>query len=136
MKSKKPGGKSRSQVSKDAKDEEDDNDDDPDPHPGHKGKLQMDATVCGADIKYPTDLDLLNESRQKAEELIDELCLKLGIKDKPPVHTEGLHARIFFECVENEEKTCQHFKTSDTQADQLPETGCADYQRDTGHHKG
>jgi len=34
-------------------------------------------------IKYPTDLDLLNESRQKAEELIDELCLKLDVKDKP-----------------------------------------------------
>ncbi|MDD2285643.1 MAG: transposase [Paludibacter sp.] len=62
-------------VDKDAK-KEDDNDDDPDPHPGNKRKLQMDATVCDADIKYPTDLDLLNESRQKAEELIDELCLK------------------------------------------------------------
>jgi hypothetical protein len=60
------------------KDEEDDNDDDPDPHPGNKGKLQLDATVCDADIKYPTDLDLLNESRQKAEELIDELCLKVN----------------------------------------------------------
>jgi len=59
------------------KDEEDDNDDDPDPHPGNKGKLQLNATVCDADIKYPTDLDLLNESRQKAEELIDELCLKV-----------------------------------------------------------
>jgi len=60
------------------KDEEEDNDDDPDPHPGNKGKLQLDATVCDADIKYPTDLDLLNESRQKAEELIDELCLKVN----------------------------------------------------------
>lgn len=61
------------------KDEEEDNDDDPDPHPGNKGKLQLDATVCDADIKYPTDLDLLNESRQKAEELIDELCLKVNL---------------------------------------------------------
>jgi len=69
------------EVDPDTKD--DDNDDDPGPHPGSRGKLQMDATVCDADIKYPTDLDLLNESRQKAEELIDELCLKLGIKDKP-----------------------------------------------------
>ncbi len=60
------------------KDEEEDNDDDPDPHPGNKGKLQLDATVCDADIKYPTDLDLLNESRQKAEELIDDLCLKVN----------------------------------------------------------
>ena len=66
-----------------------DNDDDPDPHPGNKGKLQMDATVCDADIKYPTDLDLLNESRQKAEELIDELCLKLGVQDKPRTYRRG-----------------------------------------------
>src|SRR5690554_7276490 len=50
------------------KDKEEDNDDDPDPHPGNKGKLQLDATVCDADIKYPTDLDLLNESRQKRSE--------------------------------------------------------------------
>lgn len=60
----------------------DDNEDET-PHPGNKGKLQMDATVCDADIKYPTDLDLLNGSRQKAEELIDELCLKLDLQDKP-----------------------------------------------------
>ena len=62
---------------------DDDNDDDSNPHPGNKGKLQLDATVCDADIKYPTDLDLLNESRQKAEELIDDLYLKSDIKDKP-----------------------------------------------------
>ncbi|WP_332456877.1 IS5 family transposase [Petrimonas sp.] len=66
------------EVDTNAKDDDNDDED-----PGNRGKLQMDATVCDADIKYPTDLDLLNESRQKAEELIDELCLKLGIKDKP-----------------------------------------------------
>jgi hypothetical protein len=75
-------GEKPEEVDMDKKDE-DDNDDDPDPHPGNKGKLQLDATVCDADIKYPTDLDLLNESRQKAEELIDDLCLKLGVRDKP-----------------------------------------------------
>ena len=69
-------GTKQDEADKDAKDEKDDNDNDPGSHPGNRGKLQMDATVCDADIKYPTDLDLLNESRQKAEELIDELCLK------------------------------------------------------------
>lgn len=73
-------GANPEEVDTDTKDEDDD---DPDPHPGNKGKLQLDATVCDADIKYPTDLDLLNGSRQKAEELIDELCLKLGVRDKP-----------------------------------------------------
>lgn len=49
----------------------------------NKGKLQIDATVADADIKFPTDLDLLNDSREKAEELIDYLCGELGVKQKP-----------------------------------------------------
>lgn len=50
----------------------------------NNGKLQMDATVSDAYIKYPTDIDLLNDSREKAEELIDLLCekLKLGVKPR------------------------------------------------------
>ena len=48
----------------------------------NKGKLQLDATVCDAYIKYPTDLNLLNESREKAEELLDLLVKPLNIKRK------------------------------------------------------
>jgi transposase, IS5 family len=32
----------------------------------HKGKLIVDATACPQDICYPTDLNLLNDSREKA----------------------------------------------------------------------
>lgn len=39
----------------------------------NKGHLIVDATVSPADIKYPTDLDLLNEARKKSELLIDFL---------------------------------------------------------------
>jgi transposase, IS5 family len=39
----------------------------------HQGKLIVDATACPQDISYPTDLNLLNDSREKAEELIDFL---------------------------------------------------------------
>lgn len=49
----------------------------------NKGKLQLDATVADAHIKFPTDLDLLSDSRVKAEELIDDLCKELKIKDRP-----------------------------------------------------
>mgnify|MGYP000856282322 CR=1 FL=1 len=49
----------------------------------NKGKLQLDATVCDAYIKYPTDLNLLNESREKAEELLDKL-LKVVVVEKRP----------------------------------------------------
>ena len=49
----------------------------------NQGKLQLDATVCDAYIKYPTDLNLLNESREKAEELLDKLIKALNIKERP-----------------------------------------------------
>jgi transposase, IS5 family len=39
--------------------------------------------VADADIKFPTDLDLLSDNRVKAEDLIDHLCKKLNITDKP-----------------------------------------------------
>ena len=51
--------------------------------PKNQGKLQLDATVADAEIKYPTDLDMLNASREKAEALIDHLCAELKIKKKP-----------------------------------------------------
>ncbi len=38
-----------------------------------KGKLKIDATVADQMIAYPTDLNLLNESRQQSERLIDSL---------------------------------------------------------------
>ncbi len=43
--------------------------DDPPP----KGKLIVDATCTPADIKYPTDLNLLNEAREKTEAIIDQM---------------------------------------------------------------
>ncbi len=40
-----------------------------------KGELIVDATACPQDISYPTDLNILNDAREKSEELIDVLCL-------------------------------------------------------------
>lgn len=53
----------------------------------HKGDMLLDATACVADIKYPTDLDLLNDSREKAEELIDVICERAELK-KPRTYRE------------------------------------------------
>jgi IS5 family transposase len=39
----------------------------------NRGKLIVDASVAPADIRYPTDLSLLNEAREKSEGIIDEL---------------------------------------------------------------
>ncbi len=68
-----------------AKESKDDDEDEPTSSGGtkNKGKLQLDATVADAQIKFPTDLDLLSDSRVKAEGLIDHLCKELDIKDKP-----------------------------------------------------
>lgn len=49
----------------------------------NQGKLQLDATVADAEIKFPTDLDMLNDSREKAQELIDHLYSRLDLNKKP-----------------------------------------------------
>lgn len=52
--------------------------------PTHKGKLLLDATCTPADVRYPTDLSLLNEAREKTEAIIDALYhANLGLKKKP-----------------------------------------------------
>ena len=39
----------------------------------NKGKLLLDASCVPQDIRYPTDLSLLNEAREKTERIIDRL---------------------------------------------------------------
>ena len=41
--------------------------------PLNKGKLIVDATCVPADVAYPTDLNLLNEAREKTEGMIDAM---------------------------------------------------------------
>lgn len=50
---------------------------------GNKGHLILDASVAPSDIKYPTDLDLLNHAREKSEMLIDKLFVPGPGKVKP-----------------------------------------------------
>jgi hypothetical protein len=47
-------------------------DEDP-PSPPNHGQLIVDATCAPADIRYPTDLSLLNEAREASEAIIDAL---------------------------------------------------------------
>ena len=55
--------------------------------PSHKGNLIIDATVAAQAVRYPTDLGLLNESREITERLINELTKKSGTK-KPRTYRE------------------------------------------------
>ena len=50
--------------------------------PTHKGKLLTDATCAPNDIRFPTDLSLLNEAREKSEAIIDVLHESLRGKEK------------------------------------------------------
>lgn len=54
----------------------------------HKGKLISDATACPQDIAYPTDLDLLNDAREKSEEFIDMLYEPGRHQKKPRTYRE------------------------------------------------
>lgn len=60
---------------------------DNDDPPKNSGKLIIDATCTPADIRYPTDLSLLNEAREKTERIIDVLWEHrkgdCGFKKKP-----------------------------------------------------
>jgi len=49
----------------------------------HRGMLLIDATAAPSDIKYPTDLDLLNQAREDSERLIDTLYEPSPGKVKP-----------------------------------------------------
>lgn len=48
----------------------------------NKGDLIVDATACPQDISYPTDLNLLNDAREKSEKLIDILCIEIKLGDQ------------------------------------------------------
>ena len=53
-------------------------DDEPTDLLGNKGTINIDATIVEQDMQYPTDLGILNESREKLEELIGVICAKTG----------------------------------------------------------
>lgn len=56
--------------------------------PLNKGKLIVDATVAPSNIKYPTDLDLLNDSREISEQLIDKMYLTGQFDQKPRTYRQ------------------------------------------------
>lgn len=54
-----------------------------------KGKLIIDASCVPADIRYPTDLSLLNEAREKTEKIIDLLhASRKEKKEKPRTYRQ------------------------------------------------
>lgn len=60
----------------------------------NQGKLILDATCVPVDVRYPTDLSLLNEGREKLERMIDRLWehLKETGSIKPRTYREAARA--------------------------------------------
>lgn len=71
----------------------------------HKGKLIMDATACPQDISFPTDLDVLNSSREKSEEIIDTLYQKSIHKDKKPRTYRKIARKRYLQTAQKKTKT-------------------------------
>jgi len=61
----------------------------------NRGKLILDATCAPADIRYPTDVSLLNEARNKTDEIIDVLHGPLVGKSRRPRTYRKTAARAF-----------------------------------------
>jgi IS5 family transposase len=62
----------------------------------NKGELIVDATACPQDIHYPTDLHLLNDAREKSEQIIDELYQFVKYRGVPKPRTYREIARKDF----------------------------------------
>ena len=70
----------------------------------NKGKLIVDATACPQDIRYPTDLNLLNDARVKSEELIDLLFDSSWHDKKPRTYREEAR-KMFLKTIQKRSKT-------------------------------
>ena len=74
------------------------------PEPSNQGKLIVDATACPQDIRYPTDLDLLNDAREKSEELLDHLYCPARHTIKPRTYRE-IARRFYLATAQKKQKT-------------------------------
>lgn len=73
----------------------------------NSGKLLVDATCTPADIRYPTDLGLLNEAREKSESVIDQLHRHIVRSCSEPVkkpRTYRQNARKQYLCIAKQKK--------------------------------
>lgn len=60
----------------------------------HGSTMKIDATCCDAEVRYPTDSNLLEDGSGLTDRLLDKFCARHKVK-KPQTHrTEALHAFI------------------------------------------
>lgn len=69
-----------------------------------KGTIILDATACPQDIAYPTDLDLLNDAREKSELIIDRLYKPFRHTTKPRTYRHTAR-KDYLKIAQNKNKT-------------------------------
>jgi hypothetical protein len=81
--------------------------------PTHQGALIIDAVVAPQDIKFPTDLDLLNDSREHTERLIDQLWEPGRGKTQAPHLSKSCKKRLSHR---NQEEAKEHESSQESPA--------------------
>ena len=101
----------------------------------NRGKLLIDATVAPADIRYPTDVGLLNKVRQQTEKVIDILYKSIKEKlDRKPRTYRKLARKDYLKIAKNrrpsrkqrrkaQKKQLQYIQRNLREIDQLIEKG-------------
>lgn len=76
----------------------------------NSGTLLLDATVAEQQIEYPTDLKLLNESRQQLERIIGEVCEDLDI-NQPRMYKQTARKK-YLNIAKKKKKTKNQIRTA------------------------
>ncbi len=76
-----------------------------------QGELIVDATACPQDISYPTDLNLLNDAREKSEQLIDALCMGRKEIVKPRTYRE-IARKQYLQVAQKKNKTKKEIRAA------------------------
>ena len=77
--------------------------------PPPKGYMILDATACPQDISYPTDLNLLNDAREKSEELIDLLYNPRKHTKKPRTYRQ-IARKKYLKTAQKKRKTTKEIR--------------------------
>jgi hypothetical protein len=70
----------------------------------NQGSCIVDATACPQDISYPTDLNLLNDAREKSEQIIDLLYPLTELSIKPRTYRKEAR-KMYLKTAQKKSKT-------------------------------
>jgi len=85
-------------------------DDKPKDPPENSGALLMDATCIPEDIRYPHDVTLLDEARQKTEKIIDAMHDKASPSGKKPRTYRKKARKEFLRFIKNKKRNTRDFR--------------------------